>query len=239
MLNNKKDKKCPLNKYINNYKHIWVLLYACIYTPWFLYLEKTVTSDSDFTLIHCKLDDYIPFNELFVIPYIFWFIFVPMFIALFFFISKDEFYKLTGYMFVGMTICLLIYTLYPNGHDLRIIDFPRDNILIDLIKGFYSTDTCTNVLPSIHSFNSIVIVIAVFKSKVLKDFKHYNSLKIFSLVSAILIMLSTVIIKQHSVLDMVAAIILSAIMYPFVYIINYNTNKSFSNDRDNNQPNVI
>ena len=230
MFTNNPENKHQLNRFIDNYKHVWVLLYVFIYTPWFLYLEKTVTSNSDFNLIHCKLDDYIPFNELFVIPYIFWFIFVPMFLILFFFISKDEFYKLTGYMFIGMTICLLIYTIYPNGHNLRITEFPRDNILTNLIKIFYKTDTCTNVLPSIHSFNSIVIVVAVFKSKVLKTFRYYNSIKVFSIVSALLIMASTVIIKQHSILDMIAAIILSIVMYPFVYTFNYNTKKDDSTD---------
>lgn len=215
---------------VKDIKHAWVFLYAFIYIPWFLYLEKMITNTSNFKIIHCKFDDLIPFCEIFVLPYIIWFAYVAIFIGLFFFISKDEFYKITAYMFIGMTICLIIYTVYPNGHDLRLSEFPRNNIFTELVNNFYTTDTCTNVLPSIHSFNSLVIMIAVFKSTVLRKLKYYKATCITCTVTTILIMLSTVFIKQHSVLDMVAAIILSIVMYPFVYVFNYNRLKDNSID---------
>jgi len=216
MLSNKK-----FNKFISDYKHAWVFLHAFIYIPWFLYLEKKITVTTNFDIIHCKLDDLIPFCEVFVIPYILWFAYVAIFLALFFFLSKDEFYKITAYMFIGMTICLFIYTIYPNGHDLRLSEFPRENIFTHLVSLFYDNDTCTNVLPSIHSFNSLVIMIAVFKSNVLRKYRYYSTLCSFCTITTILIMLSTVFIKQHSILDMVAAIVLSLVMYPFIYVINY------------------
>ena len=210
------------NILVKDFKHAWVFLYAFIYIPWFLYLEKLITNTSNFQIIHCKFDDLIPFCEIFVIPYILWFAYVAIFIGLFFFISKDEFYKLTAYMFIGMTICLIIYTIYPNGHDLRLTTFPRSNIFTQLVNSFYSTDTCTNVLPSIHSFNSLVIMVSVFKSNVLRRYRHHKTLCIASTITTILIMLSTVFIKQHSVLDMIAAIVLCIVMYPFIYVFNYN-----------------
>ena len=215
---------------IQDLKHTWVFLYAFIYIPWFLYLEKMITNTSNFKIIHCKLDDLIPFCEIFVLPYIIWFAYVAIFIGLFFFVSKEEFYKITAYMFIGMTICLIIYTVYPNGHDLRLNEFPRDNVFTKLVNEFYTADTCTNVLPSIHSFNSLVIMIAVFKSNILRKFKYYKAICITCTTTTILIMLSTVFIKQHSVLDMFAAIILSVVMYPFIYVFNYSKIKDNSID---------
>ena len=66
----------------NKFKHAWVFLYVLIYAPWFMYLEQKVSIDSTYSVIHSKLDDLIPFVEVFVIPYIFWFAFVAIFIAL-------------------------------------------------------------------------------------------------------------------------------------------------------------
>lgn len=208
-----------IKNFIKKFNHIWILSYGFIYLIWFSYLEKTVTTK--YTPIYCKLDDLIPFNELFVIPYCIWFAYVCIFVAIFFFLNKKEYYKLCSFLFIGMSICLLICTLFPNGQDLRPTSFSRDNALVDIVKTFYTTDTSTNVFPSIHCFNSIVIAIAVFKSNTLRKFKYYKPLLIGCCLLSLSIMLSTVFIKQHSILDMFGAIILSACMYPFIYVYNY------------------
>ena len=96
----------------------------------FSYLEKTITTK--YTSMHCKLDDLIPFNEIFVIPYTLWFLYVVFIVALFFFLDKKEYYQCCSYLFIGMTICLLICTIFPNGQNLRPTSFARDNILVDI-----------------------------------------------------------------------------------------------------------
>ena len=63
-----------MKAFIDKYKHAWVLLYAFIYMPCFLYLEHNVTTD--FHLIYTPIDDMIPFLEIFIIPYLLWFAFV-------------------------------------------------------------------------------------------------------------------------------------------------------------------
>ena len=54
-----------LKELFKKYNHVWVLLYALIYMPWFTYLERHVTAA--FYLIHSPLDDYIPFVEYFIV----------------------------------------------------------------------------------------------------------------------------------------------------------------------------
>ena len=66
-------------KYYEKYKHLWILLYFFVYMAWFNYVEKTVTTH--FHVIHVPIDDYIPFCEYFVIPYLLWFPFVGWGIA--------------------------------------------------------------------------------------------------------------------------------------------------------------
>ncbi len=202
-----------LKNFVMKYRHAWVLLYALIYMPWFMYLEKTVTKK--YYLIYSPLDDYIPFVEYFVIPYLLWFMFMLIYGLYFFFTDTVGFYKLAAFLCIGMTLFLIICTVFPNGQHLRPTEFARDNIFVDLVKHVYETDTPTNVLPSIHVFNSIGICVAVAHSKTLKQ---HRLIQWFTYIFAGLIILSTVLLKQHSILDMVAAMAMACIIYPFVYV---------------------
>lgn len=203
------------------YKHGIILSYFFIYLAWFFYLEKTVTTQ--FTLIHARLDDFIPFNEVFIIPYALWFLYIFSTVAYFFFTSTKEFYKCCAFLFTGMTICLFIYTIFPNGHNLRvnINTLGRSNIFTDIVGKLYSFDTATNVFPSIHVFNSIGAYIAIHKSERLRNIKW---LQLSVLILTVLICLSTVFLKQHSVADGIGAIALSFVMYGLVYIPSWGKN---------------
>lgn len=187
---------------IQKYKHAWVFAYAIIYLPWFAYLEKTITSK--YHIIHIALDDKIPFIEYFIVPYLLWFGFVAVGGIYFFLKDKTEFYKMAIFAIIGMTAFLIISTLYPNGQDLRPTEFTRDNIFVDIVKRLYQGDTPTNIFPSIHVYNSIAVFLAVRNSKHLKG-KQLIQWGSFGLTT--LIILSTVFLKQHSVVDVIGAIV--------------------------------
>ncbi len=206
--------KIAIIKFFKKYSHAWVLLYTFIYMPWFTYLERHVTKD--YHLIHSSLDRHIPFVEYFIIPYLLWFAFIAAVLIYFFFTDKIDFYRMTAFMFTGMTIFLIVCTFYPNGQHLRPHTFIRDNIFVDLVKLLYEKDTPTNVLPSIHVFNSLSAMIAIAHSKALK--KH-RMVQISSYFLAVLIILSTVFLKQHSIIDVIAAFCMAGVIYPFVYAI--------------------
>ena len=195
------------------YKHIIpLLIYGVIYLAWFAHLEKTVTKN--YTVIHTFLDDYIPFCELFVIPYFLWFGYVAVTVMFFFFTNKDDYYKTCTFLFTGMTIFLIISTLFPNGHDLRLTQMPRDNIFTHMVEGLWATDTSTNLWPSIHVYNSLGAHFAIMKSSRLENKK---GIRIGSLILCISIILSTMFIKQHSVFDVITGMIMALVMYLLVY----------------------
>lgn len=198
--------------FISKYRHAWVLLYGFIYMPWFIYLERR--TDVQYFMIHSPLDDYIPFVEYFIVPYLLWFAFVAVAAGYFFFTDKTGFYRLCAFLIAGMTFFLFLCTVFPNGQNLRPVTFARDNIFVDLVKQIYSTDTPTNVLPSIHVFNSLGVCIAIWHSEALK--KH-RKIQYGAYLLAVLIILSTVFLKQHSVTDVIAAFALACVIYPFVY----------------------
>ena len=101
-------------------------------------------------------------------------------------------------LMMGMTIFLIVSYLYPNVLHLRPAEFPRENIFTDMVRWLYKTDTSTNVLPSIHVFNSLAIHMAVTNCEALKERKWIRR---SSLILTILIIMSTMFLKQHSVID--------------------------------------
>lgn len=200
-------------KFYERYRHaIPLIVYGVIYLTWFCHLEKTVTKQ--YTVIHMALDDVIPFCEVFVIPYFLWFAYIAAVVLYFFFKDKDDYYRTCVFLFTGMTVFLIISTLFPNGHHLRPYIMPRDNIFTRLVQFLYSTDTPTNLWPSIHVYNSLGAHFAIVKSK---HFENKKGIRIASFVLAVSIILATMFIKQHSLFDVLTAFGLSAIMYLVVY----------------------
>lgn len=209
-------KKC-MNLYLK-YRHaIPLLIYAVIYLSWFSYLERTVTKH--YWVIHTDLDDYIPFCEVFIIPYLLWFAYVAIVVVFLFFKNKADYTKCCWFLFTGMTIFLIISTLWPNGHHLRPYIMPRDNIFTQMISRLYQTDTSTNIWPSIHVYNSIGAHLAIAKCQ---ELRKHKLLQLGSLTLCISIILSTVLIKQHSAFDVITAFIMAAVMYVLVYEKEYN-----------------
>lgn len=201
-------------KLCDKYKHGWVFLYALIYMPWFIYLEKHVTTD--YNIIHSALDDKIPFIEYFIIPYMLWFLFMAVTIGYFFlYADKTEFYRLITTLFTGMTLFLIISTIYPNGQQLRPETFARDNLFTDMVKYLYKTDTPTNIFPSIHVYNSLCAYIAIAHNRKLSS---HRWIRISAFVLTAAIILSTMFLKQHSTVDVIAAFAVMGVMYLLVYV---------------------
>ena len=144
---------------LKNYKHGLLLLYFPFYLAAFSYLEKRVPDQLH--IIDCAIDRYIPFIEVFIIPYLLWFVYIAIAGIYFFFREKESFCKLMYFGMIGMTIFIIVSYVYPNGLELRPDTFTRDNIFIQLTRKIYSMDTPTNVLPSIHVFNSMAVYFAV------------------------------------------------------------------------------
>ncbi len=204
--------KNKFDVFCRKYRHGFVLLYLLLYFPWFGWLERTVTNR--FHIIHMAIDDAIPFVEYFIVPYLLWFVYITAAVVYFFFKNKKEYYRLCAFLFVGMTVFLIISTVYPNGHYLRPKEFAQESIFTDLVRMVYQADTPTNLFPSIHVYNSIGVNIAVWRCE---EFRKKRVIRFGSLLLMFCIILSTVFLKQHSVFDVITGIVLSAFMYTIVY----------------------
>lgn len=202
-----------MKKFFERYKHaIPLIVYAIIYLSWFIRLERTVNKSR--TIIHMSLDDMIPFVEIFIIPYLLWFAYCSLIVAYLFFKDKPGYCRACVFLFTGMTVFLVISTLWPNGHHLRPSVMPRDNIFTAMIAKLYITDTPTNLWPSIHVYNSLGVHFAITHNR---QIGRKLPVRIGSFLLCTSIILSTVFIKQHSLFDVLTAFVMAGIMYVVVY----------------------
>lgn len=192
---------------------LW-LLYYIPYLICFVLLEHYAVP---VFIIHTPIDDQIPFNEYFILPYLLWFPF--MFGSLLYFLIKDKrsFQDLCFFMFSGMTVSLLTYLVLPNGLDLR-VDFSVDNICAWMVSLIQNVDDSANVCPSIHVASTFSIMLVILRYS---KFRHPSWTKLGTSLIAISIILSTMFLKQHSIIDVIAGLALSGILYFVTYRLNW------------------
>ena len=182
------------------YSHLKLLLaWAGYFLAYFL-TERLIPAESC-TPIWCPLDDRIPFCEWFVIPYVGWYLLIIGSLLYFGLYNPDNFRKLMKYIITTQVVAVVIYAVFPNRQDLRPEVFPRENILTAIMGAIYSFDTNTGVCPSLHVAYSLGIA-----STWLREDSAARWVKILIVIFAILVWISTAFVKQHSVLDGIAAI---------------------------------
>ncbi len=182
------------------FSHFKLLFGWVIYFALYFLTENLIPSEKCHE-ISCGLDFVIPFCEWFVIAYVFWYFLIVYSLGTFAFKDIDSFKKLQTYIMITQAVAMIVYIVYPSVQNLRPEQFPRENILTELIGLIYSFDTNTGVCPSLHCAYSIGIASVWLRKK-----DAHPLLKWFIVISVILICLSTMFIKQHSAVDFFAAI---------------------------------
>ena len=187
-------------------------MYGIFYMVSFMLMEK---SDVKIHLIHSLADDRIPFCQYFIIPYVLWYFFLIGTVIYFALScpSKKEYYQYLGTLGIGMTLFLLISYIYPNGQNMR-PDLTGDGIFISAIRFLYKIDTPTNIFPSMHVFNATASCVALFQNERCRRNRTFTVAQIVLTVS---IVLSTMFLKQHSVADVMTALILNILCYQLFY----------------------
>jgi len=191
-------------------KSVILNIIALIIFQILLYFFAKITP-FDYHIVNIDFDSYIPFISLFVYPYVIWYITLFLFPYLF---SKYDikFYKIyIRTIVIALSMAFIIYVFFPTTiiRD-QIISKDIATFIINLI---YKIDTpAINCLPSAHCIISFThIYIALFIKNMPKK------IKIIIIIQSILVIFSTLFIKQHVILDVISAFILSLI----IYLINF------------------
>lgn len=181
-------------------------------------------------VLQSSIDNMIPFNQYFILPYVFWYFYMGFFLFYLCGVDKTNYFKLLISIVLGELVCCFIFYIFPTY-------VQRPNVLgndfcSDLVRYIYKNDNPYNGFPSIHVLDSIFVVIYVYKSH-----KMNKITKRISLGISILIILSTMFTKQHFFVDVVSATLLAFVLYLLVGILyNYiyrvilkNRNKTHKN----------
>jgi len=153
------------------------------------------------------IDYSIPYMEIFVIPYIFGFYGFLFLSCLFYVLSDDEFFWRFVYsLIIASSIAFTIFLLYPTKIVLRPKTMPN-TFLSRLMSKYYIRDVEANSLPSAHTFFSWVISL-----NLMRDLKNVK-VKISALLMAIAVSLSTLFVRQHYVLDVIAGIVVGFVSF--------------------------
>ncbi len=206
----------PLRERLHRHHHWLYTLLLPLYLIGFFIVERLIDGNHPYFVSYLPLDDRIPFCEWFVIFYVLWY---PFLVGVGIYLACHEPPAFKRYMaYIGATFLssLVLFVLFPNGQDLRpaLDTLGRDNIATRLIAAIYTADTNTNVCPSIHVVGSLAAMFGILHSDRLCRVRW---VRISGWTLTVLIAASTVLIKQHSVLDAIVGVAYAFAFYPLIY----------------------
>ena len=184
---------------------LWFSLFLLLSALYFL----VQLPDFDYHIIHVVLDDKIPFLPAFVIPYVTWYVYVPG-MLLYLYGTNRALYRRTFFtLFCGAFVSLIVFCVYPTAVDLR-PDAAGPGFFRWVCRIIYASDQPVNVCPSLHCYESLLLHLMCFRHTPLS---RKTGQRVASAVTVTLICLSTVCIKQHSVLDLAVGCALAVVVY--------------------------
>ncbi len=200
------------------YRHVLLLLYWPLELGFF-----TLSGRLPWTYhpIYSALDDQIPFLEGFVVPYELWFLCGAFLVLYTLRYDIPVFRRFMYFLIVTITLAGLVFIFYPNYFTGRPVPewpvtihdayeaMPRQNAFTWMVSYIYHTDPPRNALPSEHIVVCFGMAFAVLQCRRLRR----PAFSVPFLVLQLLICLSVVYVKQHSVLDILGALPVSAIGY--------------------------
>ncbi len=206
--------------FIKERKYCLILLYWPFHSLWYEILRITNLSDDGVLIIKSTFDDKIPFCEWFFIPYFTWYACIALTLLYPLFKDKREFLRANIILIGCMIFPMIFCTIVPNGIDISLRpDFQtlgRENIATKMVEIVYAVDSPPrNVMPSMHVSVAWGMFFVVLQSKVMCK-KAYA--KALSGVWCVLISLSTVFIKQHSILDVLVGFAVGVAVFIAVFL---------------------
>lgn len=164
------------------------------------------------TVVHhlmTDLDQEIPFVPAFIIPYVAWYPFIITILVLFFIKQKHLYYRTLLSLCVGLVICYMIYAVYQTTVPRPVLG--ERGFLTELVQFVYHTDSPFNCFPSIHVFTSYLMMKATFDLRLQSPY-----LRVIVSILSWSIIISTLFVKQHVFMDVIAGILVAEMIYTLI-----------------------
>ena len=205
--------KTAISQFVKKYPHALWGLYLPVYLALYFAIENFVTGP--FWDTATAFDAQIPFLEGFVLFYDSWHIGLVLLGIYLIFKDGENFRRYMWFVAISYTVSTLICVIVPSMQSLRPAVMPRDNVFTWIIGTIYAADTNTNVFPSVHIAGVMAAVFAVWHTPSMKKWYWRGGILLWGLGVAA----STVLIKQHAIIDVAAALVLGGIVYVIVYVL--------------------
>lgn len=164
-------------------------------------------------MLSSNFDNKIPFVPGFIYFYVSWYLMLLFFPYLLYKKNKNVFKKYMLSMIIANVIAGFIYFFYPTTMARVNVSGNTLSCVITKIVYFLDTPIC-NCLPSMHC------ILCFFYIFYIKDIKNISLLKkIMIILWSILIILSTLFVKQHVIIDVISAFIISSVIYILINIL--------------------
>lgn len=189
-----------IKAFVRRCPHMWWGLFLPVYLAVFFTIERCVTDPCWETQL--PVDGLIPFCPYFIGFYMSW---SPLLAVLGIYLllrDGDGFRRYIWTLALSFFTAALFCVLVPNAQGLRPAALNVEDIFTWAVLLTYSLDTCTNVFPSVHVLGVVAAVSAVWHTPGLRRGGWRWGTAAYGLV----IIVSTLLVKQHALLDVLAAI---------------------------------
>ena len=197
-----------LTAWLRNNRHAyWALAVPLILIMYFL--PEQLVSTTHYWDTALPVDQRIPFIPQFVYFYVLWFALLAATGLWLLLRDGMGFRRYMLYLTAAYFFSMVFYLLVPNGQDLRPQLPSGGGLSVAIVRMLYQVDTNTNVLPSLHVIASLGVAFAVTGARSVTS----RLAKWGAVVLAVVISASTLFIKQHAVLDVVAGLLVGVVLH--------------------------
>lgn len=202
-----------IKEFFKTHPHVWWGLYLPVYLVMFFSIEHFITDN--YWATQTAWDEAITFCEWFIFPYVSWSPLLAV-LGLYLIVRDGEgFRRYMWMLMVTFTTAVVFCILVPNGQDLRPALTGQENIAAWLVAYTYSIDTNTNVFPSVHVLGVMAALAAAWHTPGLQKAGWRWGIMAYG----VLIIASTVFVKQHAIIDVFGGIIVGLAAYVLVYVV--------------------
>ncbi|RKP50078.1 phosphatase PAP2 family protein [Cohnella endophytica] len=177
---------------------LWMLIFPVL---GLMYAWTNTTENREVYQLVTAVDESIPFIKAFALPYSIWIFYIYVCVVYFFKKDVNVYYRALMTYAVSAMICYLIYSVFQT-HVPRPVVTGNDPIS-ELMRYIYNRDQPFNCFPSIHCFSSYMVMRMIWTS----SFRNKWNVTLITGMSSLIIM-STLFVKQHVILDALAGIFL-------------------------------
>ncbi|MGH4121453.1 MAG: phosphatase PAP2 family protein [Clostridium sp.] len=152
-----------------------------------------------------NVDATIPFLKIFILPYITWYGYIAIGLIYLCMKNRKNYYISLISLNIGIAVCYIIYAVFQTTVPRPIVT--DLDILSKLVTMIYKYDNPFNCFPSMHVTTTYILM------KGINNTENNIIISFIFNVIGILIIISTQFVKQHVVLDLVFAMLLSEVIF--------------------------